>query len=75
MRFDENGTLIAHFDVTNWITFPNGSFERVKVGKLDPQAPPGHELTLNVEQIVWHRSINQVAEKHMLDYNLYFSPF
>nr|XP_056720338.1 vomeronasal type-2 receptor 26-like [Euleptes europaea] len=58
--FDENGELKAGFDVTNWVTFPNGSFARVKVGRLDPQTLPGKELTLNDDQIVWHRTFNQV---------------
>ncbi|XP_077171449.1 vomeronasal type-2 receptor 26-like [Paroedura picta] len=59
--FDENGELNDGFDVTNWVTFPNGSFARVKVGRLDPQAPPGNELTLHEDQIVWHRTFNQVV--------------
>nr|XP_056720334.1 vomeronasal type-2 receptor 26-like [Euleptes europaea] len=59
--FDENGQLRAVFDLTNWVTFPNGSFARVKVGRLDPQALPGKELTLNDDQIVWHRTFNQVV--------------
>ncbi|XP_077169541.1 vomeronasal type-2 receptor 26-like [Paroedura picta] len=58
--FDENGELKVGFDVTNWVTFQNGSFARVKVGRLDPQAPPGNELTLNEDQITWHRTFNQV---------------
>ncbi|XP_054850004.1 vomeronasal type-2 receptor 26-like [Eublepharis macularius] len=57
--FDENGILKAGFDVTNWVTFSNGSFLRVKVGKMDPQAPQGKELTLNDTQILWHRTFNQ----------------
>ncbi|XP_015746015.1 vomeronasal type-2 receptor 26-like [Python bivittatus] len=60
VSFDENGELITGFDVVNWITFPNNSFARVKVGTLEPQAPPGRELTLNDNQIVWHRSFNQI---------------
>ncbi|XP_077169333.1 vomeronasal type-2 receptor 26-like [Paroedura picta] len=59
--FDENGELSVGFDVTNWVTFPNGSFARVKVGRLDPRDPPGNELTLHDDQIVWHRSFNQVV--------------
>ncbi|XP_015276544.1 PREDICTED: vomeronasal type-2 receptor 26-like [Gekko japonicus] len=59
--FDENGELNAGFDVTNWVTFLNGSFVRVKVGSLDPRAPPGKELTLNDDQIVWHRTFNQAV--------------
>ncbi|XP_054850012.1 vomeronasal type-2 receptor 26-like [Eublepharis macularius] len=60
VRFDENGKLITGFDVTNWVTFPNSSFARVKVGRLDPWAPEGQELTLNDDQIEWHRSFDQV---------------
>nr|XP_056720325.1 vomeronasal type-2 receptor 26-like [Euleptes europaea] len=60
VHFDENRKLVTGFDVTNWVTFSNGTFVRVKVGKLDPWAPQGQELTLNEEQIEWHRSFNQV---------------
>ncbi|XP_054850292.1 vomeronasal type-2 receptor 26-like [Eublepharis macularius] len=60
VHFDKYGELVAGFDVTNWVIFPNGSFVRVKVGRLDPQAPAGKELTLNEDQIVWHRGFNQV---------------
>lgn len=60
VHFDKNGELVAGFDVTNWVTFPNGSFLRVKVGQLYPQGPPGQEFTIDDRQIVWHRSFNQV---------------
>uniref|UniRef100_A0A670K8V1 G-protein coupled receptors family 3 profile domain-containing protein n=2 Tax=Podarcis muralis TaxID=64176 RepID=A0A670K8V1_PODMU len=58
--FDENGELVVGFDVTNWVVFPNGSITRVKVGRLEPQAPPDKTLTINEDQIVWHQSFNQV---------------
>ncbi|XP_077169568.1 vomeronasal type-2 receptor 26-like [Paroedura picta] len=60
LQFDQDGELVTAFDVTNWVTFTNGSFVRVKVGQLDPQAPSGKELTLADDKIVWHRSFNQV---------------
>ncbi|XP_061447739.1 vomeronasal type-2 receptor 26-like [Rhineura floridana] len=59
VRFDDNGELVAAFDVTNWLMFPNGSVVRVKVGKLELQASPGKGLTIN-DDIVWHQSFNQV---------------
>ncbi|XP_015272960.1 PREDICTED: vomeronasal type-2 receptor 26-like [Gekko japonicus] len=65
VRFDNYNELVSDFDVTNWVTFPNGSFVRVKVGRLDPHAPPGKELNLNDAQIVWHRSFNQVLPLSM----------
>ncbi|XP_054850019.1 vomeronasal type-2 receptor 26-like [Eublepharis macularius] len=55
VHFDQYGELVAGFDVTNWVTFSNGSFARVKMGRLDPQASSNKELTLNDNQIVWHR--------------------
>ncbi|XP_054850016.1 vomeronasal type-2 receptor 26-like [Eublepharis macularius] len=60
VHFDENGELVVGFDVTNWVTFPNGSIVRVKVGRLDLRAPSGKELTIHDDQIVWHRSFKQV---------------
>lgn len=65
MHFDANGEIITAFDITNWVTFSNGSFVRVKVGRLDPWAPQGQEFTLNDEQIEWHKSFNQVIKIHL----------
>uniref|UniRef100_A0A8D2LR35 G-protein coupled receptors family 3 profile domain-containing protein n=1 Tax=Varanus komodoensis TaxID=61221 RepID=A0A8D2LR35_VARKO len=59
VSFDENGESVAGFDVINLVTFPNNSFVRVKVGRLEPRASPGMELTLDDDRIVWHRSFNQ----------------
>ncbi|XP_061447703.1 vomeronasal type-2 receptor 26-like [Rhineura floridana] len=61
IQFDKNGELIVGFDVTNWATFPNQSFLRVKVGRLNLWAPPGKELTIQDESILWHRQFNQAV--------------
>ncbi|XP_070584617.1 vomeronasal type-2 receptor 26-like [Erythrolamprus reginae] len=61
ISFDENKELITDFYVVNWVILPNNSFSRVKVGTLEPRAPSGRELTLNDNEIVWHRSFNQVV--------------
>uniref|UniRef100_H9GDC8 G-protein coupled receptors family 3 profile domain-containing protein n=1 Tax=Anolis carolinensis TaxID=28377 RepID=H9GDC8_ANOCA len=58
--FNDDRKLIAGLDVTNWITFPNQSFVRVKVGSLDPQAPLGEGLKIFSESIIWHPKFNQV---------------
>ncbi|XP_060137311.1 vomeronasal type-2 receptor 26-like [Zootoca vivipara] len=60
ITLNERGELAAGFDITNLITFPNISYIRVKVGRLDHQAPPGKELTMNDGQIKWHRDLTQV---------------
>ncbi|XP_039203195.1 vomeronasal type-2 receptor 26-like [Crotalus tigris] len=60
ISFDGNRELITGFYVVNWVILPNNSFSQVKVGTLAPRALPGRELTLNDNQIVWHRSFNQM---------------
>ncbi|XP_053120356.1 vomeronasal type-2 receptor 26-like [Hemicordylus capensis] len=59
VTFEQNGELIAGFDIMNWVTFPNQTFHRVKVGRLDPQAPPAEAFTINGDLIVWHSWFNQ----------------
>ncbi|XP_070810680.1 vomeronasal type-2 receptor 26-like [Pituophis catenifer annectens] len=48
------------FDIINIVTFPNSTFQRRKVGKVDPDALSGKELDINEDMIIWHRSFNQV---------------
>ncbi|XP_077774164.1 vomeronasal type-2 receptor 26-like [Podarcis muralis] len=59
ITLNEYGELAAGFDITNLVTFRNGSYVRVKVGRLDPQAPPGKELTINADRIKWHSGFTQ----------------
>ncbi|XP_054850052.1 vomeronasal type-2 receptor 26-like [Eublepharis macularius] len=59
VSFDRNGELVAGFDIINWIIPSNQSFERVKVGKMDPLAPPGQTFTINEKAIIWHTWFNQ----------------
>lgn len=60
IAFGQNGELAAGFDIINWVTFPNQSFDKVKVGRLDPQAPPDEAITINKDAIEWHSWFNQV---------------
>uniref|UniRef100_A0A8C5S1A3 Vomeronasal type 2 receptor n=1 Tax=Laticauda laticaudata TaxID=8630 RepID=A0A8C5S1A3_LATLA len=59
ISFDQNGIIRAGFDIINWIAFPNKSFLRVKVGKMDHLAPPDQGLTINDDLITWHNLFNQ----------------
>ncbi|XP_028560355.2 vomeronasal type-2 receptor 26-like [Podarcis muralis] len=59
VSFDQNGELAAGFDIMNWIFATNQSFHRVKVGRLDPQAPPEQTFEINEDAIRWHRGFNQ----------------
>ncbi|XP_063158958.1 vomeronasal type-2 receptor 26-like [Candoia aspera] len=57
---NEKREATGGFDIINLITFQNRSFQRVRVGKLDPSAPKGKELFIDEDLIVWHPAFNQV---------------
>nr|XP_028560511.1 vomeronasal type-2 receptor 26-like [Podarcis muralis] len=59
ISLDQNGEILAGFDITNWIISSNQSFQRVKVGGVDSLAPPQEALTINEGAIKWHHWFNQ----------------
>ncbi|XP_060639263.2 vomeronasal type-2 receptor 26-like [Anolis sagrei] len=59
VSFDQNGVLEAGFDIINWVTFQNGSWIGVRVGKLDPWAPPDEAASIDEDAIVWSSWFNQ----------------
>ncbi|XP_070586523.1 vomeronasal type-2 receptor 26-like [Erythrolamprus reginae] len=58
IQFDERREMIVGFDITNWVTFANQSFNRVKVGKMDPWVQE-KKITIHDEAITWHSSFNE----------------
>ncbi|XP_032092087.1 vomeronasal type-2 receptor 26-like [Thamnophis elegans] len=59
ISFDENRELITKLDMENWVIFPNQSFHRVKVGKLDPWAAEDQKFSIHEEAITWPSTFNQ----------------
>ncbi|XP_070584433.1 vomeronasal type-2 receptor 26-like [Erythrolamprus reginae] len=59
ISFNEDGSLLAGIDIINWVTFPNQSFIGLKVGRMDPWAPPYKEFIIKEDKIVWHYGFNQ----------------
>ncbi|XP_026579598.1 vomeronasal type-2 receptor 26-like [Pseudonaja textilis] len=58
ISFNENGDLDTGFDIINWVTFPNETFVKFKVGKIDPAASPDKLFT--IKDITWPTMFNQV---------------
>lgn len=61
ISFNKDRELVAGLDVMNWISLPNNSFYRVRVGRMDPQAPLGETFTINKAVIQWPRWFHQVG--------------
>ncbi|XP_077776766.1 vomeronasal type-2 receptor 26-like [Podarcis muralis] len=68
VSFDQNGELAAGFDIINWVTFPNQTFFRVKVGKIDPPTLQDKKdaltsldnvFTIHEDPIIWPKQFNQ----------------
>ncbi|XP_042329818.1 vomeronasal type-2 receptor 26-like [Sceloporus undulatus] len=60
ISFDQRKEIRSSFDIINLETLPNNSFQRRKVGKVDPGAPQNEQFIIQENMIVWHRGINQV---------------
>ncbi|KAM6469633.1 vomeronasal type-2 receptor 26-like [Liasis olivaceus] len=56
---DENGELVADFDIVAWVKFPNHSVIGVKFGSLTRQESLEPKLWINRDAIVWPKWLNQ----------------
>ncbi|XP_054850452.1 vomeronasal type-2 receptor 26-like [Eublepharis macularius] len=60
LHFNKNKEMGAGFDIMNMVMFPNKSFVRVKVGRVDAEPLEGEGFIIHEDMIVWHRHFNQV---------------
>ncbi|XP_060089046.1 vomeronasal type-2 receptor 26-like [Heteronotia binoei] len=51
--FTGNERRSAGYDILNLVFFSNQSSAQVKVGRIDPRAPPGKDFIINADAIVW----------------------
>ncbi|XP_069461212.1 vomeronasal type-2 receptor 26-like [Ambystoma mexicanum] len=56
--FEENGESMIGYDLLNWKTSENMISRAVTVGRFNPLASPGKELTVNESLITWNRVFN-----------------
>ncbi|XP_060548512.1 uncharacterized protein LOC132712076 [Pantherophis guttatus] len=63
VSFSEDGLGSARYDLLNWLFLPNQSFVPMKVGQVNPDAPPGQDFTIKSGGIVW---ATKVSCKEML---------
>nr|XP_034992848.1 vomeronasal type-2 receptor 26-like [Zootoca vivipara] len=60
VSFNDNREMRGGFDIMNLVTFPNTSFQRVKVGWVGLSDSGNKELIINEDKILWQQSFNQV---------------
>ncbi|XP_077169462.1 vomeronasal type-2 receptor 26-like [Paroedura picta] len=61
----QKGEIEAGLDIINWVTFPNESFLRAKVGRICSKAPEDNMFTLYDDAIIWPRIFNQVQPRSL----------
>lgn len=61
VSFSQNDVLKVGFDIINWVTFPNKSFLRVKIGQVKPKNSMDNWFVIHEDDIVWPTSFHQVG--------------
>nr|XP_060638910.1 vomeronasal type-2 receptor 26-like [Anolis sagrei ordinatus] len=69
VSFDQNGEVVGGYDIVNWVTFPNMSFLRVKVGSVTSQASTDILLTIDEDAIEWPSRFNQTCPRSLCNDN------
>ncbi|XP_053216382.1 vomeronasal type-2 receptor 26-like [Podarcis raffonei] len=62
ISFNDKWEMGGGFDIINMVIFPNNSFQKAKIGWIDPEAPEGEELIIHEDLIVWHSGFNQLNQ-------------
>ncbi|XP_077169409.1 vomeronasal type-2 receptor 26-like [Paroedura picta] len=60
VAFNEHGEMKGGFDITNLVTFPNNSYVKVKIGKVDPRDSLSKRVIIHEDRIKWNRHLPQV---------------
>ncbi|XP_032092508.1 vomeronasal type-2 receptor 26-like [Thamnophis elegans] len=60
VSINHHGEVLSGFDITNVVMFPNNSYRKVKIGKMDPKALVGDEFVIHEDLIVWPKYFKRV---------------
>nr|XP_020671234.1 vomeronasal type-2 receptor 26-like [Pogona vitticeps] len=60
ISFNEKKGIRGGFDIMNLVIFPNKSFQRIKVGRVDGHRPRGNELIIQDKMLIWPTEFKQV---------------
>nr|XP_034991196.1 vomeronasal type-2 receptor 26-like [Zootoca vivipara] len=69
VSLNEKGELESGLDIINWVTFPNKSFSRVKIGRMDSWTLTDREFVINEDVITWHSMFNQTHPRSVCNDN------
>ncbi|XP_069486378.1 vomeronasal type-2 receptor 26-like [Ambystoma mexicanum] len=62
VAFDDKGDFPPKYDIVNWVSVNNGTITSFKVGSFDPLAPPGRQLLIDHDSILWHSTTSDFNE-------------
>ncbi|GCC32263.1 hypothetical protein chiPu_0010724 [Chiloscyllium punctatum] len=65
VNFDENGDSVATYDIVNWQLKDGNRAVVRKVGSYDEFAPPGEQVVINEESIVWSSAQRKVIYEYV----------
>ncbi|XP_029141747.1 vomeronasal type-2 receptor 26-like [Protobothrops mucrosquamatus] len=60
VSINNHGEVLFGFDITNFVIFPNNSYHKVKIGKMDPKALDRNEFVIHEDLIVWPKYFKRV---------------
>ncbi|XP_029141749.1 vomeronasal type-2 receptor 26-like [Protobothrops mucrosquamatus] len=63
VSINHHGEVLSGFDITNVVMFPNNSYRKVKIGKMDPKAHDGDEFVIHEDLIVWPKYFKRVLPR------------
>ncbi|XP_015675683.1 vomeronasal type-2 receptor 26-like [Protobothrops mucrosquamatus] len=63
VSINHQGEVLSGFDIINVVMFPNNSYRKVKIGKVDSTALEGNKFVVHEDLIVWHKLFKQILPR------------